>query len=186
MNAKEIIQLLETPTPDRRPTVRQITEEAAIPRLIVAVQEATTPLTRQLLCDILGTRGDKQAVSVLINALQENVSKVRSSAADALAKIGDAQAGEALMKRLEIEESDGVKSALIYALGAVDYKPAIPLLIPNLSNPDRAIRYCAAQSLGEMHAQEAKDALQRALNMESNTYTAQIMREALTVINVAH
>jgi len=114
MNAKEIIQLLETPTPDRRPTVRQITEEAAIPRLIVAVQEATTPLTRQLLCDILGTRGDKQAVSVLINALQENVSKVRSSAADALAKIGDAQAGEALMKRLEIEESDGVKSALIY------------------------------------------------------------------------
>jgi HEAT repeat protein len=186
MNANEIIQLLETPTEDRRPIIDKIVQEAPISELIAAMQQVhMTPLIRQLLCDMLGKRADKQAITVLSEALQNPSSKVRSSAADALAKIGDFQAGEALMKSLEVEENSDVQSALIFALGSVGYKPAIPIIIQTLSNPSDMIRYCSTRALEDLHAEQAKDALEQAIANETDSYTAQRMRKALQTLGGA-
>ncbi len=187
MNAKEIIQLLETPTPDRRPTVRQITEEAAIPELIKALQEATTPLTREILCDILGTRADKRATSVLIDALHDPTPAVRGSAADALAKVEDPQAGPALMEQYSREEGDdGIRQLIAIALGAVNYQPAVPYLIQALSSSSEILRLCAAWALKDLRAQEAKQPLEQALEHETDSYTVDEMKKALMVISSSH
>ena len=186
MNAQEIIQLLETPTTDRRPTVRRITKEAAIPELIKALQEATVPLTREILCDILGTHADKRATPVLIDALHDSTPEVRGSAADALAKVEDPQAGPALMEQFNREGDDDIRQLIAIALGAVNYQPAIPYLIQALSSSSEMLRLCAAWALKDLRAQEAKQPLERALEHETDSYTVDEMKKALTIISGSH
>ena len=60
MDAKQIIHLLEAPTQDRRPIFRKVKAEASIAALTDALRIATTPLTRELLADILGYREEDE------------------------------------------------------------------------------------------------------------------------------
>ena len=46
MDTKQIIQILEAPTKDRRPIFRKVKEEAPIAALVDALRVATIPLTR--------------------------------------------------------------------------------------------------------------------------------------------
>lgn len=181
MDAKQIIQLLEAPTDDRRPIFQKVKEGAPVAALIEALRLATTPLTRQLLADILGYREEKAAVPVLINALQDSSPEVRNSAADALSKIEDPRAGEALMTQY-IQEDDDIRQTLAIALGAVGYRPAIPYLIQALSSPSQMLRICAAWGLRSLHATEAKDAIQSALAQETDAYSIDEMSKVLRSI----
>ena len=123
MNAKEIVELLEKESDDGFIVMRQITTDAPLAELIIALQTKPIPLTRQLVCDILGER----AADPMINS-------------------------------------------------------AIPTLLKALRDPIGATRQCAAWSLGELKASEAKNALQHALEQESDPYAAEVMRKALKAI----
>jgi HEAT repeat protein len=126
------------------------------------------------------------AIPTLVEALQDLSSGVRSSALEALTKIGDPGTGEAIMAAFSKEEQDeGMQRAFLVAFGAVGYRPAIPLLIKALSDSIEATRQCAAWSLGELKASEAKDALQRALEQETDPYAIEVMGKALKAIRHA-
>ena len=160
-----IISLLEEPTDNRIPVYRDIRRRASIRYLIVALQQALTPLTRVNLIDILGERHAARAVPTIIDAFGvDPCSGVRSSRCRrAPAKIGKVSAGPALLDALRIEENDGTRQMLVLALGAVGYVPAVPSLIGLLKDPSGMVRGCAAWSLGALEAMESTDILGQAL-----------------------
>ena len=182
LTANRIISLLEEPTEDGIPVYRQIKRRASIRSLIEALQDATSPLTRENVCDILGERHAVRAVPTLVNALRDPSDGVRSAAADALAKIGKASAGPALFEALQTEEEDGTRQIMILALGAVGFAPAIPTLIGLLEDPAAKVRGCAAWSLGALRAKQAAQWIQQSAERETSSFAQDYMREALRAL----
>src|ERR1044071_2018146 len=101
---------------------------AGVP-LVEALALAPDAHTRMLVCDLLGFRKEAGGIDALISCLEDESAKVRSSAADALAKIGDTRAGAPIYARVALPEPDpGARRMFVAALGAVGYRPATPLL----------------------------------------------------------
>jgi HEAT repeat protein len=202
LNVQEIIQLLSSTTesdtariqeyfdrvgelpPDHGYVVKsRIRKEAPIKELIAALHQTTSSHVREVLCDLLGELQAKTAVAVLTTCLEDPSSGVRSSAADALAKIGNPLAGEALMKRFAGAETEvEVQRMIAVALGAVGYRPAIPLLIKALVRTDPGLRGSAAWSLGVLQASEAVNSLEQALSYEVEIYPRERLKIALDTI----
>jgi HEAT repeat protein len=183
MKAPEVIYRLEHLGNVHGLTVKkQIRKQASNREIVKALELAKETGTRQIICDILGEQRAKTAVPVLISCLNDNSAGVRGSAADALGKIGNTKAGPALMKQFEIEENMGVKRMLAAVLGAVKYRPAIPLLITLLKENDTYLRGCAAWSLGGLQADEAIGPLEQALKSETESYPQECMTVALAAL----
>lgn len=151
--------------------------------LVEALRIAPSGIAKQILCDVLGFRHERAAVDDLVACLDDPSAGVRSSAADALAAIGDGRAGPALLAKMEAPEPDeGVLRMIVAALGAVRYCGAIPRLIPLLMSSDPSMRGSAAWSLGAMHAEEALPKLHDAARIERVGYAAERLREAIARI----
>jgi HEAT repeat protein len=177
------LQMIFTRVEEGISSTEWLRHEADADALIKALEEASTEHIRIILCDVLGWRHEKSAVPILINMLENDSFKVRSSAADALAKIGDPASGSALLRRLELPDSKiSVRRMLLAALGAVNCQEAIPLLIEYLQNPDPSQRGSAAWSLGAMKASESLPKLEKALKSERSQYPRQRMIEAISKI----
>jgi len=144
------------------------------------MSEPKTQLTYAILCELLVKRKDVQAVPILLKALQDTDSAIRAEAAQALAKIESPLAGEALLAQYLTEEDQGAKEWEVIALGSVGYRPAIPQLIQALDMEH--LRRYAALALGELKAKEAKEAVEKALTYETDSYTVKLMQEALREI----
>lgn len=183
MNTQEIIQLLEEPTENGIPIKKKITAEAAIEDLIAAMHEPIAPLTRQILCDIVGDRRAAQALPELLDALKDPSPNVRSAAADALSNVGDSQAGPALLERYRAEEDKDVRVMLAVALGAVHYRPAIPDLVQALDDPYDTLQVEAAWSLGELKATEARGGMQRVLARQTDDHWSKLVQDALVKLD---
>ena len=186
MDAAEIIHLLEKPTKNRSSFVSNIRDEATISDIVTALRTSTTPSTRTLLCYILAQRPEagftdtKQATPALIEALHDSDPEVQDQAAEALERIGDPEAGPALLEQYHKEKSDsGLREVLASALGQSHYEPAIPTLIEALSSSDDGLRHGAARGLSQFKTQEAKEALQQALATAIDPPTIKIMKETL-------
>ncbi|MFP4344973.1 MAG: HEAT repeat domain-containing protein [Anaerolineales bacterium] len=147
---------------------------------------SSNPTTVQILCDVLGELRAKEAVPKLIECLAHPSEGVRSSAADALAKVGAAEAGPMLLERFSGAETEiSVVRMLAAALGAVGYRSAIPQLVEALKSPDASLRGSAAWSLGALEAREAGEALRLALQTEGNSYARARMKEAIDTLGNA-
>jgi HEAT repeat protein len=153
----EIVMRLEAPTEDRRPLMRELQEQAPTGALVGALGAAGSPLTRQLLADLLGERGDAAAAEPLAGALDDPDEGVRAAAADALGKIFMAdeppdpevaqRVGAAMLARFEAEPSAAVRRTLASAVGAARYEPAIPALRAARASEDRSLAYAAGWGL---------------------------------------
>jgi HEAT repeat protein len=160
----------------------RVNEDASV--LIEALRISVDERPTRILCDVLGYRQERSAVDDLVGCLGHSSSKVRSAAADALAKIGDPRAGAAILARFLLPDPNiGVRRMLLAALGAVQHRPAIPMLIDWLGNPDDSQRGAAAWSLGAMRAESALDALREAERIERMPYPKERIREAIRVIS---
>ena len=178
VDAKEIVRLLDMPTEDRRPLANGIRKEAQGRQIVKALQISDNELTRLILCDICGKRRLKSAIPTLLDFLDDPSPKIKDYAAEAIGKIGSINAGPQLLEHF-------IKDPQLYtafALGAVGYLPAIPYLMDALSSPRKWIRGGSAWSLGALKAVEAKDALERALAVETEHYPQERMKEALEII----
>jgi HEAT repeat protein len=180
LDAAEILRLLA----DQSVTFVQLRlrEAASILELRRALAQTTDAHSRQVLCDVLGFRHARSAVSELIECLSDPSEKVRASAADALGKIGDVRAGEVLMQAFEAEAALPVRRTLACALGAVGHKPSISMLIECLKDSDSSLRGCAAWALGILRVTETADVLREALQRETESYPTARIREALELI----
>lgn len=183
LTATEISQLLANLGNEGYSIKRRIRREAPLKEIIAALENSINPDMKEILCDILGELHAKMAVPALISCLDDPSPGVRSSAADALAKIGSPRAGEALLRRFSGEETeDEVRRMIALALGAVGYQPAIPKLIEALADPDSSLRGSVAWSLGALRANEAIDVLQQVLASETNPYAVARIQESLEAI----
>ena len=184
LTSTHIIRLLEEPGRETKYPLKQQIKRAAAPTEIVkAIDESPNPITVQILCDVLGELRVKEAVPKLTECLAHPAKGVRSSAADALAKVGAEQAGPMLLERFSGAETEiSVVRMLAVALGAVGYRSAIPQLVEALKSPDASLRGSAAWSLGALEAREAEEVLRLALQIECNSYARARMKEAIGII----
>jgi HEAT repeat protein len=165
LTAETIVGALEEETPDRRPLMWRLEREAPAAALIGALEQADRPLTRQLLCDLLGFRLVRSAVPVLSGALDDPAVGVRASAADALGKIlgygprpapaglvGEASA--AMRDRWAVEESAAVRGVLAASL-ALTGDPSVRLLLERaLDDPEEQVRSAAEWALARLGAED--------------------------------
>lgn len=180
--AEEVLERIARREPGLQPYLQELPSALVIEALRVASEEHA----RIVLCDALGFRHEGGAVAELVSCLDDESARVRSAAADALAKVRDPAAGPSLLVRFELPDPDlGVRRMLLAALGAVGHRPAIPLLIRWLGNPDPSQRGAAAWSLGAMRAREALAALEAALASERLPYPKERMTEAVRAIRRA-
>ncbi len=184
MNAQKIIHLLEEPTTNRLPNKEKIMKDASIEEIIAALRQATQPLTKQILCEMVGKRHAVQALPDLLNALKDSSSGVRSEAADALAAIGNAEAGPSLLESYKTEADRDVRVMLAVALGAVHYAPAIPNLIQALDDPYDTLQLEATWSLGELKAKSAKEGMQRVLSRQTSDYSKRLVQDAINKLDL--
>jgi len=179
VNAKEIIRLLEEPSENRIPLKFKLRREAPAKALIEALEMSTDNLTRCILCDILGERGLKTAVTALLKCLDEPTSEdLKDAAAEALGKIESPKAGPELLRHFLNEK----RFWYAVAVGAVGYRPAIPYLIEALNNSWGDLRGAAAWSLGDLRAKEALEPLKRALPIETEDYAIDRITESIALI----
>ncbi|XOF35105.1 MAG: HEAT repeat domain-containing protein [Candidatus Electrothrix sp. YB6] len=103
--------------------------------------------------------GDKSA---LLKLLESADASVRSSAAEALGRVGDISVAPALLKLLE-DESEYVRRSAAEALGRVGDISVAPALLKLLEDEDASVRSSAAYALGRVKADAAAPMLRRYL-----------------------
>lgn len=183
MSEDTVIQLIFTKVSTGSESTQWLRHEAEAEDLIQALQQAPTEHACIILCDVLGWRHEQEAVPTLINMLEHDSVKIRSAAADSLAKIGDPISGSALLHRLKLPEPNlKVQGMLLAALGAVHCRAAIPLLTTYLDSPEPGQRGSAAWSLGHLQARESLPQLEAALLNERIGYPRERITEAIAKI----
>ncbi len=124
-----------------------ICDASAVPELIETLKDEDK-LVREVAAWALGIIGDASAVPLLIEALKDDDWNVREAAAEALGGIDNGPFVPALIEALK-EEDANVRGGLRLALKMIG-TPAIPALIEALNDVDMAVRYDAAEILGNL------------------------------------
>lgn len=107
------------------------------------------PLAWKTKCEILASMDQySEALDILINALDSEDKRVRSSAIKALAEIGDSQAIDLLMKSLDDPEHEVRKSA-ISTMGKLGTQRATEELLKALTDDDSQIREAVIDAFPE-------------------------------------
>jgi len=141
----------------------------------------------------LGVLREKQAIPSLIQCLQDEDIDVSMEAAEALGRIGDAEAVPALLESLTHDPDGEVKTAVVEALGQIEVQEVIaPLLevakdCPDNMNWDESnqwnawwdIQLKAVKALGQKRVTEAVPVLSTILTDEENQ---DIESEVLTAL----
>jgi HEAT repeat protein len=121
---------------------------------------------RYTLCWVFHLYPATSARQALLERCFDRNVEVRNAAADAYYKVGRVEDGPILMTAYRRERSVRVRRTLLEALGGIRYQGAVPLLISLLD--DARYRRDAIDHLGEMRGAEARAALVRALQEETD------------------
>ncbi len=137
LDAEQIISLIERQVGAVGETNEHLIANARPADLLEALAAASEPRVRQIICDICGFAGAQEALPALVAALDDPSAGVRSSAADAIGKLGASRseadgeleaAGVALLRRLHAESDPGIRRAMAVGLSGVRYEPALPAM----------------------------------------------------------
>jgi phycocyanobilin lyase alpha subunit len=149
----------------------RVKESAAVTGLIKALDdeddrtpEGGYPLRRNA-ARALGKLSDRQAVPPLIQSLQCTDFYVREAAAQSLEMLGDTQAIPPLSHLLQMglqgeqlvpEQPDFCQpyDAILEALGTLQARDLIPLVMPFLDHPFERVQYSAARALYQLTGQD--------------------------------
>lgn len=172
--------------PDRRSLLAALERSAPIGLIVGALDTSADPVITAALCDLAGRRADRAAVPPLLAQLDHPAAAVRSAAAEALGRIGDPSAGEAIFTRWILPDPAlTVRRTLVVTLGALRHTPALPMLMTYLGSPDPSMRGNTAWSLGSMGDPRAIPALEDALSRERQSFPRKRMRAALAALHAA-
>jgi HEAT repeat protein len=120
------------------------------------------PRDRFLAARFLGELKAREAVRPLTQLLRAGDRATRSSAAEALAKIGEAEAVPELIERLRQEEDVVPRTFAITALGKLGDERALKPLCDLLADDDVLVRQSAADALGVLGHPDAVEPLRQA------------------------
>lgn len=124
------------------------------------------PRHRSMAAKFLGELRVREAVRPLMQLLGAGDRVTRSSAAEALAAIGDPEAVPALLERLRDEKEVVPRTFAITALGNLKDARALNPLCELLTDADVLVRQSAANALGVLGSPDALEPLRNALPTE--------------------
>lgn len=112
-------------------------------------REAEEPEMRQYLALVLGRTGDREALPLLTEALEDPDDKTRIYALWALGTLGDPSARKTLEATLQ-DPDPGLRKTAAFALGELGDRAAVPQLTRMLEDPVADVRWNAALSLARL------------------------------------
>jgi HEAT repeat protein len=112
-------------------------------------RETKEPELRQYLALVLGRTRDREAVPLLLAALQDPDDKTRIYTLWALGELGDPRARGALEAELA-DPDPGLRKTAAFALGELDDRAAVPRLTGALDDAVADVRWNAALSLAHL------------------------------------
>jgi len=120
-----------------------------------------------------------ETVEGCLKALEDKDELVRGAAVEALGKIGDNKAVEALMNVMEKEKDVWVRKSVILQLGDLKVKRAIPLLIKSLEDNTGFIVSASAHALTLIGDTKALEPIKERLKTIKSTAATRDLRNAL-------
>ncbi len=160
----------------------QIGEPAASPLLEILTSKESPESTKghaAWALAFIGSAAKKQ----LYQAYDSDSEEVRAAVVGAIAKVAEEQREEKafnlLINSLQ-DPAENVRSEAAAVLGNLAYKPAISHLIPLLEHPEAETRKAAALSLMKIGDRSAIDALEIALNKETETRIQPLIKLAIS------
>ncbi|MGF1490428.1 MAG: HEAT repeat domain-containing protein [Prochloraceae cyanobacterium] len=160
----------------------QIGEPAASPLLEILTSKESPESTKghaAWALAFIGSAAKKQ----LYQAYDSDSEEVRAAVVGAIAKVAEEQREEKafnlLINSLQ-DPAENVRSEAAAVLGNLAYKPAISHLIPLLEHPEAETRKAAALSLMKIGDRSVIDALEIALNKETETRIQPLIKLAIS------
>jgi len=134
----------------------------AVPPLLARLEGAETAAERWAAADALGRIGDSRAVARLLRALEDPAMTVRRASIVALLRLEAMNAVPRIARRLEEDQSGGVRVIAAGVLGKFEDPRAVPALVRGLSDPQWYVRQASATALGQIGDRRAIAALEKA------------------------
>lgn len=154
-----------------------------------ALGEADEARVRAVLCNILASLADPEALPCLLDALADDDPGVVAAAADAIGNSAydqpvapelERRLGETLLDLLEgPQRPREVRTGAEYALGLLRYRPALPALTAALEDPEPIVRWNAAEALAHIADPAARGALEARGAREDHPRVARFIALAL-------
>ena len=134
----------------------------AVPPLLARLEGAETAAERWAAADALGRIGDSRAVARLLRALEDPAMTVRRASIVALLRLEAMNAVPRIARRLEEDQSGGVRMIAAGVLGKFEDPRAVPALVRALGDVQWYVRQAAATALGQIGDRRAIAALEKA------------------------
>jgi HEAT repeat protein len=151
-------------------------EPGARARVRELFAEAEEPEMRQYLALVLGRTHDREAVPLLVEALDDPDDKTRIYTLWALGTLGDPSARQALEKALS-DPDPGIRKTAAFALGEAGDRGAIPALTERLEDSVPDVRWNAALSLAHLGSDAGVPVLESMLDRSLLAQVPDITRE---------
>ncbi|MGB3691419.1 MAG: HEAT repeat domain-containing protein [Spirulinaceae cyanobacterium] len=151
-------------------TLARLGDDTALPALLTTLKTAK-PLVRAEAALALGTLGNKECLSYLLDTLNEDEDiKVRSAAAYAVGLLGNKEAVKQLVKVLENQhENSQVRGQAAEALSDLGDTQAVVPLIKALKDDSVEVRFWSAFALGQLGSPQAIPELEKLATTDSTT-----------------
>ncbi|HEV8577988.1 MAG TPA: HEAT repeat domain-containing protein [Thermoanaerobaculia bacterium] len=138
--------------------------------------ETREPEMRQYLALVLGRTRDREAVPLLLAALQDPDDKTRIYALWALGTLGDPRGRAALETALE-DQDPGLRKIAAFALGEMGDRAAVPRLTAALDDAAADVRWNAALALARLGSDAGLPVLETMVDRRLLTQVPDITRE---------
>jgi HEAT repeat protein len=138
--------------------------EESVPYLIKSLKNDEMPQVRMLAAWSLGRIGTSEALSPLIEALEDDAVDVKTLSIWAIGELRQKEGAAALEKIGEVSKETGTLQLCLESLGKIHNYSSVPVIAGLLKNPDPHIRKEAARKLGLFNEQQSIDALIGALD----------------------
>ncbi|HEX9941075.1 MAG TPA: HEAT repeat domain-containing protein [Thermoanaerobaculia bacterium] len=139
-------------------------------------QETREPEMRQYLALVLGRTHDREAVPLLVGALEDPDDKTRIYALWALGTLGDPRARGSLEAALA-DPDPGLRKTAAFALGELGDRGAVPALTRSLDDAVADVRWNAALSLARLGSDAGLPVLETMVDRRLLAQVPDITRE---------
>lgn len=151
-------------------------EEGARAQVRRLFQEADDAEMRRYLALVLGRTGDREALPLLVDAVDDEDDRTRIYALWALGILGDPQAREPLVRALSDQDA-GIRKTAAFALGELGDRSVVPSLLPLLDDAATDVRWNAALSLARLGSDAGVPVLESMLDRKLLAQVPDITRE---------
>ena len=156
-----------------------IGDVTALPVLLAALEEDVSSSVKTSAARTLGILADERATAILIAAFRDDNSDVRSAAAIALGQIAEKYEIELTpLIGLLADTEDAVRDTTAQVLTDLGEK-VVPALITALTDSNSTIRGAAANLLGELQDERAREVLRRASYKDTSQWVRSRAKWAL-------